>query len=184
MADERDRKVDEYIEAAEGSLHGSKGSGVAFDEAMLRQPISVLRPRSPILVEPQTPVLEAIQVMQNARVGCVLVALNGKLKGIFTERDVLTRVVGQGVDAAKTPVRRLMTADPEYLRLTDSIAYALNAMSVGGYRHVPLINDAREAIGVISVRDVVAYLVNLFPKSVMNLPTLPRQNYARQREGA
>lgn len=184
MADERERTVDEFIEAAEGSLRAAGDPAMAFEEGMLRQPIKVLRPRSPILVEPQAPVLEAIQLMQDARVGCVLVALGGKLKGIFTERDVLTRVVGKGVDSAKTPVRRLMTPDPEYLRLTDSIAYALNAMSVGGYRHVPLISDGNEPIGVISVRDVVAYLVSLFPKSVMNLPTLPRQNYTRQREGA
>jgi CBS domain-containing protein len=129
-------------------------------------------------------VLEAIGLMQEGRVGCVLVVLGGRLMGIFTERDVLIHVVGRSVDAVKTPVRRLMTADPEYLRPTDSIAYALNAMSLGGYRHIPLVDDARRPVGVISVRDVINYLVRLFPKSVMNLPTLPRQNYAREREGA
>ena len=129
-------------------------------------------------------VLEAIGVMQEARVGCVLVVLSGRLMGIFTERDVLLQVVGRDIDVLKTPVRRLMTADPEYLRPTDSIAYALNAMSLGGYRHVPLVDDARRPVGVVSVRDVINYLVRLFPKSVMNLPTMPRQNYARSREGA
>ena len=182
MADERDRSLQEFIDASEKTL-SEPTAPVAFDESMLRQPLSTLGPRAPIVVEPQVPVLEAIALMQEARVGCVLVVLAGRLKGIFTERDVLTQVVGRSIDPIKTPVRRLMTPDPEYLRPTDSIAYALNAMSLGGYRHVPLVDDARRPVGVVSVRDVVNYLVRLFPKSVMNLPTLPRQNYARSREG-
>ena len=117
-------------------------------------------------------------------IGCVLICRAGKLKGIFTERDVLAEVVGRGIDPAKTPVRKLMTENPEYLRPTDSIAYALNKMSVGGYRHVPLVDNARVPVGVISVKDLIGYIVHFFPKSIMNLPTLPRQNYAREREGA
>ncbi len=184
MADERDRSLQEFIDGSERTLSESPGGAVAFDESMLRLPLSVLGSREPILVEPQVSVLEAIAVMQEARVGCVLVVVGGRLMGIFTERDVLLQVVGRSVDVLKTPVRRLMTADPEYLRPTDSIAYALNAMSLGGYRHVPLVDDARRPVGVVSVRDVINYLVRLFPKSVMNLPTMPRQNYARSREGA
>jgi CBS domain-containing protein len=184
MADERDRSLQEFIDASEKTLNEPTAGVVAFDESMLRLPLSVLGSRKPILVEPQVPVLEAIGVMQEARVGCVLVVLAGRLMGIFTERDVLLQVVGRDIDVLKTPVRRLMTADPEYLRPTDSIAYALNAMSLGGYRHVPLVDDARRPVGVVSVRDVINYLVRLFPKSVMNLPTMPRQNYARSREGA
>jgi CBS domain-containing protein len=183
MADERDRSLQEFIDASEKTLNEPAGGAVAFDENMLRLPLSVLGSRTPILVEPQVPVLEAIGVMQEARVGCVLVVLGGRLMGIFTERDVLLQVVGRDIDVLKTPVRRLMTADPEYLRPTDSIAYALNAMSLGGYRHVPLVDDARRPVGVVSVRDVINYLVRLFPKSVMNLPTMPRLNYARSREG-
>jgi CBS domain-containing protein len=181
--DEKDHSVDEFIEEAERSLDEDE-TPRAFDEEMLRAPISELSPRAPITIEPQASALEAISLMQQNRCGCVLVCRSGKLKGIFTERDVLTDVVGQGVDPAKTPVRKLMTENPEYLRLTDSIAYALNKMSVGGYRHVPLVDNARVPVGVISVKDIIGYIVRFFPKSVMNLPTLPRQNYVREREGA
>ena len=181
MADERDRSVKEFIEATEGTLRNEPQT--VFDDRLLRQSLSILGPREPILIEPEAFVAEAIIAMQSSRIGCVLVAKGGKLEGIFTERDVLTRVVGTGVDPASTSMRAVMTANPEYLRASDSIAYALNAMSVGGYRHVPLVNDAREPVGVVSVTDVVDYIVRLFPKSVMNLPTLPRQNYAREREG-
>jgi len=181
MVDERERTVEEFIEGQERSLR--EAAPVAFDETMLHQPATALAPREPILVDVEAPIAEAIAAMQSARIGCVLVSRKGKLEGIFTERDVLTRVVGSDLEPATTPVERVMTADPEALRPTDSIAYVLNAMSMGGYRHVPLVNAANEPIGVVSVRDVVNYLVRLFPKSVMNLPTLPRQNYVREREG-
>ena len=68
--------------------------------------------------------------------------------------------------------------------MTDSVAHALNKMSLGGYRHIPLVDSAQVPVGVISVKDIVNYVVRFFPKSVMNLPTLPRQNVAREREGA
>lgn len=181
--DEKDQSVEEFIEDAERSLD-EDGETRAFDEEMLKAPISELEPRPPIIVEPQAPALEAITLMQTHSIGCVLVCRADKLRGIFTERDVLANVVGQGIDPAKTPVRKLMTSNPEYLRPTDSIAYALNKMSVGGYRHVPLVDNARVPVGVISVKDLVGYIVRFFPKSVMNLPALPRQNYAREREGA
>jgi CBS domain-containing protein len=57
-------------------------------------------------------------------------------------------------------------------------------MSLGGYRHIPIVDTTLAPVGVISVRDIITYLVRFFPKSVMNLPTLPRGNYAKEREGA
>ena len=181
--DEKQRQVDEFISETIRTLSPSETTQV-FGEEMLHSPISVLEPRVPIVVEPQTTVLEAVTLMQTERVGCVLVARANKLKGIFTERDVLIQVIGRSVDAAKITVRKLMTANPEYLRPSDSIAYALNKMSVGGFRHVPLVDKRLVPVGVISVRDIVNYIVRFFPKSVLNLPTLPRQNYVQEREGA
>ena len=183
MADEKDTEVEEFIDTSIREVADGDGTRV-FDEEMLREPVTVLEPREPVVVEPQTPAVEAIKKMQDERLGCVLVVRSNKLKGIFTERDVLTQVVGKGIDASKTPVRKLMTPNPESLRPTDSIAYALNKMSLGDYRHAPLVDNARVPVGVISVKDIVNYLVSFFPKSVMNLPTLPRQNYTQEREGA
>lgn len=183
MPDERERVLKEFIETTEQTLREPEAQG-GFDENMLRQPLSVLGPRPPIVVDPGASVLEAVTLMRESRIGCVLVARVRKLEGIFTERDLLNQVTGPGFDASDLPIRRVMTPNPESLRLTDSIAYALNAMSLGGYRHIPLVDETQAPVGVISVRDVIHYLVRLFPKSVMNLPTLPRQNYARQREGA
>ncbi len=175
--------VGDYIDETIKEYEEGERSRV-FDSDMLRQPISVLEPRAPVVVEPQAPALEAVTIMQTERIGCVLVARAGKLKGIFTERDVLSQIVGKGIDPAKTAVRKVMTSDPESLRMTDSIAYALNKMSVGGYRHIPLVDKAGAAVGVISVKDIVNYVVDFFPREIMNLPTLPRGNYTQAREGA
>jgi CBS domain-containing protein len=180
---DHDQEIADYIEQSIRTLK-AEGAERTFDERMLKAPVGVLEPRSPIVVEPQTAVLEAVALMQEERIGCVLVTRGNRLKGIFTERDVLRSVVGRGVDPAKTPVRKLMTPNPEYLRINDSIAHALNKMSVGGYRHIPIVDKSIAPVGVISVRDIVNYLVRFFPKSVMNLPTLPRGNYAQEREGA
>jgi CBS domain-containing protein len=183
MMSEPDREVAEFIEQSIRSLEAG-GHERKFDERMLQAPVGVLQPRPPILVEPQAPILEAVALMQERKVGCVLVVRAGKLKGIFTERDVLTGVVGRGVDPTKTPVRKLMTPNPEYLRITDPIAHALNKMSIGGYRHVPIVDKALTPVGVVSVGEIVTYLVRFFPESILNLPTFPRGNYAREREGA
>lgn len=183
MPDERDDTVNEFIAESERTLEGVSPERV-FDESLVQEPVSELEPHAPFMVEPQTPVLEAVSLMQKERIGCVLITRAGKLKGILTERDILVQVIGQSEDPAKLPVRKIMTNDPEYLRPTDSIAHALNKMSIGGYRHIPLVDSARVPVGVISVKDIVNYIVRFFPKSVMNLPTLPRQNVAREREGA
>ena len=156
----------------------------SFNETVLRRPLAVLPPSEPLLVESPAPVLEAVLLMRDRHAGCVLVVRGGKLKGIFTDRDVVSRVVAAGIDPAKTAIRRVMTPTPETLRPSDSIAFALNLMSLGGYRHIPLVDNSGAPVGTVSVKDIVGYLVGFFPKSVINLPPVPRANYARQREGA
>jgi CBS domain-containing protein len=121
--------------------------------------------------------------MNAQNVGCVLVEEDGRLTGIFTERDVLTKIVGTNLDIDRTSVNAVMTPDPESLRLDDRLSYALNKMSVGGFRHIPLVDDDGHPVGAVSMRNVVDYMVDLFPAEVLNLPPEPR-GIARAREGA
>lgn len=76
-------------------------------------------------------------------------------------------------DSHTVPVKSVMTPNPETLEPEDSIAFALNKMSVGGYRHIPIVDGAKP-VGVLSVRDVVDFLVDLFPSDVLNLPPSPK----------
>lgn len=140
--------------------------------------------KEPISVDPQTTVAEAVQRMTKERIGCLVVVENGKLAGVFTERDVLTRVVARGVDPDRTAVAEVMTRDPECLGLDDGIAYALNKMSVGGFRHIPLVDSEGRPTGVVAMRAIVDYIVDLFPTEVLNLPPAPSLGIAREREGA
>ncbi len=153
-------------------------------EHLIRQPIGTSQPRPAACVTPCTSVTDAIALMKRHGMGCVLVESERHLVGIFTERDVLFRVVGSGLDPACTPVSQVMTADPETLTLEDELAWVLNLMAVGGFRHVPIVDDDGRPVAVFSVKHIVERLVEFFPTDVLNLPSRPGKNRAHTREGA
>ena len=103
--------------------------------------------------------------MIEKKVGAVLVVAEGRAVGIFTERDVLQRVAISGIDRG-LPVSQVMTRDPEVLSLDDGIAFALNRMIARGFRHVPIVDRADRPVAVLSVREVVAYVVSQLPERV------------------
>jgi CBS domain-containing protein len=70
----------------------------------------------------------------------------------------------------ETPLSEVMTADPEAVGEDDGIAFALNRMILGGFRHVPVVDQDGRAVGVLSLREVVAFIVSLLPGRVLNLP--------------
>jgi len=158
-----------------------------FDSHLLRQPLSVLPTHKPIILGAESTVTEAVRAMQAERRGCVLVTEDGtpasKLSGIFTERDVLLKVVGRGRNPAVLPLREVMTPRPEGLPVECSVAYVLNRMSAGGFRHIPVVDVEERPVRVISVRDVVDFLVAHFPREIQNLPA-PGAAPPSTREGA
>jgi len=108
-------------------------------------------------VTSNTPALEVIDQMKRAHVGCALVIDNGKLLGIFTERDVLNKLTGKRALVGTTLVKDLMSPNPETLRESDSVATALNKMSMGRYRHIPVVkNDG--TYSVTSIKHVLRYI--------------------------
>lgn len=108
-------------------------------------------------VTSNTPALEVIDQMKRAHVGCALVIDDGKLLGIFTERDVLNRLTGKRALDTATAVKHLMSPNPETLRETDSVATALNKMSLGRYRHIPVVK-ADGTYSVTSIKHVLRYI--------------------------
>jgi len=154
-------------------------------QALLDRPIGELPDlRQPCCVAPETSCREAVDRMVAEKVGCVLVVRDGKVAGIFTERDVLCQVAGRPIDLDRTPVERLMTPDPECLTPGEAIAYALNRMVVGGFRHIPLVDADGRPVGLVAMRHIVECLVDLFPHSVLTLPPSPGRTISRRREGA
>lgn len=108
-------------------------------------------------VSPDTSAIEVVRKMKEAGLGCALVLENGKLVGIFTERDLLNKLTGKNASSEDTAVKELMSANPETLRETDSVATALNKMSIGRYRHVP-VKKADGSYSVTSIKHVLKYI--------------------------
>ena len=126
--------------------------------------ISVLCPRAPVCVAPTDSVQAVIAKMSNQGIGCVLVTEGDSLAGIFSERDVLTRVSGIPARLSE-PVSEVMTKRPFTIAARDSIGYALQAMDLGGYRHLPIVDDCGHPTGMISIRDIVRFIAVYYAKS-------------------
>ena len=134
-----------------------------MDARTLSLPISTVDYKQPDTVQIGSPVSAAIDMMQKGGRGCVLVVdEDEQLLGIITERDLLRHVSGQRAGAADFKVERVMTANPETLRASDPIAFALNLMHLGHFRHLPLCvwDDQGEAypIGIVSTRDILEHI--------------------------
>lgn len=166
MSDNRTNEPDYQEENHDAQLYSS------IDVSILRRSLkTIMKPA--ITVSIDMPINECILLMQKKRIGCVLVTSHNKLLGIFTERDVLKKILGASFDLNQTPITEVMTTNPQVLNEIDTIAYALNFMDLGGYRHIPIVNNVFEPVGVVSVKDIVAYFVEHFADEVLNLPPHP-----------
>jgi CBS domain-containing protein len=144
--------------------------------------VSRLRPTPPLQVRPEQTVGEAVALMRQARVGCVLVCEADKILGIFTERDLLRRVLA-GQDRLSLPVSEVMTPDPVTVHPKQAIGVAVKLMAEGDYRHLPVVDENGKPVGILSVKRIVHYLVEHFPGTVYNLPPDPGL-VQHEREGA
>jgi CBS domain-containing protein len=144
--------------------------------------VSRLHPTPPLQVKPQQTVEEAVALMRQEEVGCLLVCEGQRLLGIFTERDLMRRVLAEGKPLT-IPVSECMTPDPVALHPKDPISVAVGRMEEGGYRHLPVVDEAGRPIGVLSVKRIVHYLVEHFPATIYNLPPDPGV-VPSEREGA
>ena len=115
----------------------------------------------PVCVAPDTSVLEVARLMKDCNSGCALVVEGKKLVGIFTEHDVLLRMSKDPTDmcsnAGSIPVKDLMSPDPETLDERDSVAEALNKMSMGRYRRIPF-SKPDGTFAVASIKSVLKYI--------------------------
>jgi CBS domain-containing protein len=153
--------------------------------ACLQTPIADVKRTAPVTVPPDAPVARAVELMRARKVSAVLVVERAKarrLVGIFTERDLVSRAL-PARGWAKARVEKFMTRAPEALRARDPVAYAVNKMSVGGFRHVPVVDDAGRPAGIVSAGDVLQFVVELCPEEILNLPPEPELALHRSAEG-
>lgn len=157
---------------------------VDLESALLTETLDKVTIQPPLVVGAGATVAETISRMQQGSRGCALVVGDtGRLVGIFTERDVLMRLVGRPIDLGQTAVRDYMTRDPVTLPSDSSVAFALNRMLIEGFRHIPLVDERGCPTGVVSMRQLIEYLSDLFNRDILNIPPEPRASF-RSREGA
>jgi CBS domain-containing protein len=112
----------------------------AVERSLVRDRLNALEPRSPIVVEPCMPVRQVMRMMVDYKIGCVLVVVDSRVVGIFTERDALSKLNERATELGDHPVKEFMTSNPQTLDTTAKIAFAVQRMDLGGYRHVPIVD--------------------------------------------
>lgn len=129
--------------------------------SVMEDNLSQLDQEETISVAPDTPVLEVARLMKNSNSGCALVLDGARLVGIFTEHDVLLKMTEGSANFRlsneEVTVKALMSPDPETLHEKDSVAEALNKMSLGRYRHIPF-RKSDGSYAVASIKSVLKYI--------------------------
>jgi len=155
-----------------------------LESALTNTVLSEVVSQPALTVSASTTLADAIHLMQKERRACVLIMENDRLAGIFTERDVLMKVAGQPLDLIHTPVSVSMTADPFTLPADANVAFALNKMVLEGFRHIPLVDDAGRPTAVVSMRNLIEYLSEIYSREILTIPPDPSQHRFKSREGA
>ncbi len=129
---------------------------------------------------------DAIDIFLEHKVGAApVVDAHRRLCGIFSERDVLREILNKSVgNLEKISVEQFMIANPETAHAEDLLDTAILYMARGGYRHLPIVNELHQPVGMVSIRDVISHLVDSFPQEVLTLPPRPVRDAMKAREGA
>ncbi len=109
--------------------------------------------------EPNETVYDAVVSMTRKRCGAIAIADKGEFVGIFTERDLLARVVAQGRDVETTKISEVMSKNIETATPKDSALLCMGRMDHGRFRHMPVVDDQGELIGMLSQRDFITFTV-------------------------
>jgi CBS domain-containing protein len=184
MQDRREADQAEEQQIAQEQTH-AEGHLEARVLRVLHRPIRELPTLQPtITLERSATVRDAIMAMQQAQMSCVLVVDQGQLVGSFTERDVVTRVVAQEIDVDHVQMQEVMHSHPDSLGMEDELVYALHQMSLGEYRPLPVVDDQRRPVALVSMQDIVGYLLACLPHEGFNFPPSPAHRIAPARDGA
>ena len=141
--------------------------------------------RSCITIDISATTQVAIDTLIENNIGAASVVEDSILQGIFSERDVLRKIMNNEVgDLDEIPVTQFMKIDPQTAKPDDMLDTAILYMAKGGYRHLPIVDEQQHPLGMVSIRDVISYLVDYFPREVLTLPPNPIRGALKAREGA
>ena len=174
---------DIYDDELKEMYESKENSGITLDKGISpNDPLSTLSQEKFIVLNEQATLHDAIASMQKHHIGCILLENDHKITGIFTERDIVQNIVGNRHNLEKECVADYMTKSPDVLHPQDPIAFALNKMISGGYRHIPIVDNKEKPIGVIAMENIINHLGDCFFEDIVNLPPTPLRDQT-QREG-
>ena len=154
---------------------------MSFELSLSTDSVTSAYPDEPLFVAPNATISEVLQLLRAQSTGRVLVCEEGKLLGIFTERDAL-KLMAKKADLSQ-PVSQLMTTDPVSIKADENVGEAIKMMSQGGYRQLPILATDGTPTGLATVYGIVHYLVDHFPQTIYTLPPEPGA-VPSEREGA
>ena len=167
--------MDSYDLQGSARTKSASDTTAAIGRLELRtQKARVLARPDPATISPQTSLRDALEQMRAHGGDAILIKEQGRLAGILTERDVLTRVLGAGIDETQ-PVSSVMTANPNALSADSTLYDAMQAMESGHFRNVPLTEPDGTVVGLLRQQDVIEFIAEAFPQEILNLPPRPHQ---------
>ena len=133
-----------------------------LQRALSEETVSEIESKPFLQIDSHAPVREAVEMLHDSGVSCLLVVDGEHLVGIFTERDVLEKVVERYARVSVEPVEKFMTSDPTIVYESDPVAAAAAAISVAGHRHVPVLDLENQVQGIVSPRRVFDFMEKHF----------------------
>lgn len=173
----------DYLDEEQQIMNEQDTAAPSFSFETFYESIDKMKLTKPVIISPNETVKTAVDLLVNKNKGSLMVCnADGSIVGIVTERDVMMKV-SLSDKLANEPVAEIMTSDPLCLHREDEIAYILNNMHVGGYRHIPIVDNDDIPIAIVSIRHIMDYIIDHFPQNVLNMVGEPFRG-TQQRDGA
>jgi len=139
-----------------------RGPSDEYQNVMMeKQVCEILNKNSFLHVLPADTVEKVVQVLQKHKLSALLVIQHDRLLGIVSKRDLLRRTAGHETKLSALKALDVMTANPEIVKANDPLSFAVNKMAMGGFRHLPVISEEGNPIGIISIQDVLSFLAQI-----------------------
>lgn len=139
-----------------------------LDNRFLSKSVGLLNPIPPICVPDTSTIKSALEIFKRERIGCIIVTdADGKISGIFSERDAVLKVVLTSIAVNQVPIAEVMTRNPQTATMTTTVGFALNMMSQGGFRHIPIVDEENLPVGLLTVKDLLDHVASTVVKDLM-----------------
>ncbi len=142
---------------------------MSIEKAFENTKVWHLKLNNPLTIEEGTTLRDTIRQMQERNTGCVTILRKKRVVGVFTERDILRKVV-MARSSLDEAVEKHMTQEPTVASRDTSVGEIMKIMEINEIRHVPLVDNRKEFVGIVSIRNIIDFLAEHYPAEVLNLP--------------